>query len=103
MVLTEKKQSAGASSALKTSNLDHRGIVVALCKDLRIAKRIDERLGVNPDRKISPETAIVAMIINVLGYTNRTLYMSGRFFSSKPVELLLGHGIKAADTTDYTL
>jgi transposase len=43
------------------------------------------------------------MIINGLGFTNRTLYLAHRFFESKPIEKLLGVDLKAIDITDHAL
>lgn len=88
---------------LTTANMDHHGLVAALCKDLQITKRIDKRLLPDASRKVSPGVGVVAMIINGLGYTNRTLYMSDHFFASKPIERLLGPHLQAEDLTDHTL
>ena len=88
---------------IQTANMDHHGLVAALCKDLKIAERIDERLEFDPQRKVSPGQAVVAMILNGLGFTNRRLYLTHQFFASKPIERLLGSGICAEDLTDYTL
>ena len=88
---------------INTANMDHHGIVAALCKDLQIAERIDKRLFPDVNRKVSPGQGVVAMIINGLGYTNRTLYMSHHFFASKPIDRLLGGNIQAEDLTDHTL
>ncbi len=88
---------------LSTSNLDHHGIVGSLCKDLQIAARIDKYLKPDAKRKVSPGQGVVAMIINGLGYTGRTLYMSNQFFANKPLERLLGANIRAEDLTDHTL
>jgi transposase len=45
----------------------------------------------------------MAMIINGLGFTNRTLYLAHRFFESKPIERLLGVNLQATDITDHAL
>lgn len=39
---------------IQTTNMDHHGLIAVLCKDLKIAKRIDERLEFDPQRKVSP-------------------------------------------------
>ena len=91
------------SDNIETMSLDHHGIVAGICKELKIAERINEKMKVHKDRKVSPGQAVVAMIINGLGFTNRRLYLSHQFFANKPVEILLGEGIKAEDITDYTL
>jgi transposase len=88
---------------IQTAALDHLGLVAAICKDLKIAQRIDDRLPCNAQRKVSPGRAIIAMILNGLGFTNRRLYLTSQFFESKAVERLLGPDVSAKDITDYTL
>src|SRR5271156_5692349 len=88
---------------IETANMDHHGLIAALCKDLKRAERIDERLEFDPQRKVSPGRAVVAMILNGLGFTNRRLYLTHQFFASKPIERLLGSDLCAEDLTDYTL
>ncbi len=73
---------------IQTVTMDHHGLVAAICHDLKIAEKIDRRLSPDPQRKVSPGIASLAMIINGLGFTNRTLYLAHRFFESKPVERL---------------
>jgi transposase len=92
-----------ATDAIQTLPLDHHGLVAAVCKDLRIAERIDACLKVHKDRKVSPGQAVVALILNGLGFTNRRLYLTPQFFKSKPVERLLDAPIQAEDLDDYTL
>jgi transposase len=92
-----------AGEEVQAQAMDHHGLVAAVCKDLKIAERINKRLNVDPQRKVSPGQAVVAMILNGLGFTNRRLYLSHQFFASKPVEQLLGEGICATDITNHTL
>jgi transposase len=88
---------------IQTITMDHHGLVAAVCQDLGIAERINNRLLPNSQRRVSPGIAAVAMIINGLGFTNRTLYLAHRFFESKPIERLLGVDLKARDITDDAL
>ena len=84
--------------------MDHHGLVAAVCKDLGIAKRIDERLNRrDPRRIVSAGTAAVAMILNGLGFTNRRLYLTPQFFESKPIERLLEGNISAENLDDNAL
>ncbi|MGA8164978.1 MAG: IS1634 family transposase [Waddliaceae bacterium] len=92
-----------SQEGIRTAAMDHHGLVAALCHDLKIAERIDRRLAPDHQRKVSPGIASIAMIINGLGFTNRTLYLTHRFFESKPIERLLGRGLKPKDLTDHTL
>lgn len=88
---------------IQTTALDHHGLVAAICQDLKIAQRIDDRLHPNMQRKVSPGKAVMAMILNGLGFTNRRLYLTHQFFESKAIERLLGQDLDAKDITDYTL
>lgn len=92
-----------AGEEIETLSMDHHGLVASVCKDLRIAERIDGRLGAESGRVVSAGQAVVAMILNGLGFTNRRLYLTHQFFESKPVSRLLDADIAAKDLTDYTL
>ena len=92
-----------AGEEVQSMTMDHHGLVAAVCRDLGIAKKIDQRLSRDPQRVVSPGQAVVAMILNGLGFTNRRLYLTHQFFQTKPIEHLLGVKIKAEDLTDYTL
>lgn len=89
---------------IQTLNMDHHGIVAAMCKDLGLSEKIDSRIGSqDPRRKVSPGKAVVAMILNGLGFTNRRLYLTHQFFATKPIERLLDAPIQSSDITDHTL
>ena len=92
-----------AGEEVDTLSMDHHGLVAAVCKDLKIAERIDARLGIEAGRVVSAGQAVVAMILNGLGFTNRRLYLTHQFFETKPVSRLLDADIEAKDLTDYTL
>ena len=92
-----------APSELQSFPLDHHGLIASVCKDLKIAERIDALLPVHQDRVVSPGCAVVALILNGLGFTNRRLYLTPQFFASKPVERLLDAPISAQDLNDYAL
>src|SRR6185437_706261 len=92
-----------SSGDVESLSLDHHGVVAGICKELKIAERVNTKLKTRDERIVSPGQAVVAMIINGLGFTNRRLYLSHQFFANKPIEILLGEGLKAEDITDYTL
>jgi transposase len=93
-----------AGEEITTLAMDHHGIVAAMCKELKVACRIDEKIHDNDKRQpVSPGQAVVAMILNGLGFTNRRLYLTHQFFDGKPVERLLDAEISAGDLTDHTL
>ena len=64
---------------------------------------IDEQLGENKSTKISAGLVVKAMILNGLGFINSPLYLFSKFFEDKPLEHLLGEGIKASDLNDDRL
>ena len=43
---------------IQTTNMDHHGLVAALCKDLKIAERTDEKIKADSQRKVSPGKAV---------------------------------------------
>src|SRR5215472_11605234 len=55
------------------------------------------------ENRVSVGTATVAMILNGLGFSNRQLYLVPQYFATKPVEHLLGVGIKAEMLNDDCL
>ena len=65
---------------VETQVLDHHGLIVATCEDLRLAERIDRRLAGCGERIVSFGKACVAMVLNGLGFTNRPLYLTPRIF-----------------------
>lgn len=91
------------SETKSIKNLDHLGIIAGICDELNLVGIIDRLIPSNSRQKVSHGTSIKAMIINGLGYTERTLYLTPDFYSDKPVEHLLGLGIKASYLNDDCL
>lgn len=54
-------------------------------------------------RQVSVGHCVKAMILNGLGFVNRTLYLMPHFFKDKPVERLLGRDIQAEHLNDDAL
>ena len=93
-----------APTNYNTYTLDHLGLVAGMCEELEISTIIDGLLPQDfKQRTVSIGQAVKAMIINGLGFTQRTLYLMPDFFRSKPVERLIGSGIEATDLNDTTL
>jgi len=87
-----------ASSNETTFTLNHLGIAAGIGKELKIAERINKRIGASQkSRIIQPETAVEIMIVNGLGFTDSRLYLTPLFYQDKPTELLFGKGFKAED------
>jgi transposase len=79
---------------IRSERLDHLGIVAGVCQEIGLAEYLDARAGPR-EQQVSVGTATVAMILNGLGFSNRRLYLVSQFFATKPVEHLLGPGIRA--------
>lgn len=91
-------------SSITTEVIDHHGLVAAVSRDIGISEKINRRIGSkDPRRKIQPGLAVVAMIINGLGFTNRRLYLTPQFFQSKAVEFLFEEKVQSEDFSDHTL
>jgi transposase len=82
--------------------LDHLGIVAGVCQEIGLAAWLDAQDPGNR-QQVSVGTATVAMILNGLGFNNRQLYLVPQYFANKPVEHLLGAGIKAEMLNDDCL
>lgn len=96
--MSEKPQ----ESEYQTERLDHLGIVAAVCREAGIAAWLDAQAA-ESRREVSVGTAVVAMILNGLGFANRQLYLVPQYFANKPVEHLLGEGISADMLNDDCL
>jgi len=81
-------------------NLDHLGIIAGIIDELEIEKIVNERLGTNQKEKITAGQIVKAIIMNGLGFVSAPLYLFPQFFQDKPVEKLLGEGIKAEYIND---
>ena len=86
-----------------TKSLDHHGLVAEFCKEIELAKIIDNAVKSPEGRKISFGQLFVAMMINGLGFTGRTLHMYSEYFSDKPLDRLIGPNIEAKEINDDAL
>ncbi len=86
-----------------TKSLEHHGLVAGFCKEINLANIIDQALGTSEHRQVSFGNLFVAMIINGLGFTGRTLHMYSEYFSDKPLDRLIGPNIKAEHINDDAL
>jgi transposase len=77
-----------------SKDLGHLGIVAAVCREIGLADEIDRIVGVDPRQKVTCGEAVVAMVLNALGFVDRSLYLFPEFMETKPVELLIGEGLK---------
>jgi transposase len=87
-----------------SKSLDHLGIVSGMIDELDLVEMLDSLLETDgKTRAVSMGLLIKALILNGLGFTQRTLYMVSSFFSDKPIELLLGEGIESSQLNDTVL
>jgi transposase len=88
---------------ISTYTLNNLGLVAGTCKELRIAEFVDSLIPPDPQQKVTTGQAVVAMIINGLGFSNRSLYLFPQFFEKKPVDILIHQGLTADDLNDDTI
>ena len=89
-------------STFTTESIDHLGIVAGICHQIGIVETTDTFIG-QTNRKVSVGQAVVAMILNALGFVSRPLYLTPEFFSNKPVSLLIHPQLQASDFNDDSL
>lgn len=89
----------------KTESLGHLGLVAATIQELGLVNKINQRLPLEMEKggKISHGHRSAALLLNGLGYTTRTLYLSPHFFENKPLDLLLGIPASYEDFNDDML
>jgi len=74
-----------------------------MCKELNIAEIVNNHIVTGDQRTLSHGDAVVAMILNGLGFTGTPLYMSPQYFEDKPIAQLLGKDIEAKSINDIAL
>lgn len=79
------------ATGVSTESIDHLGLVAGMIEELGIDRLIDELLPSN--KELSHGKAVAAMILNGLGYANKRLYLTPRFFEKKACSILLGEDI----------
>jgi transposase len=87
-----------------SKTLDHLGLVAGMCREIGISELIDTHCpSESEDQIVSTGKVLEAMILNGLGFVNKRLYLISHFFQDKPVEFLLGEGLKAEYFNDDRL
>jgi len=92
-----------SSTQYTSKNLDHLGLVAGFCQEAGIADIINATLGVSSRRQVNYGQLFVAMILNGLGFTGRTMHMYSEYFEDKPLSRLIGDGINAEHINDDAL
>ncbi|PXF52670.1 MAG: hypothetical protein C4B56_04915 [Candidatus Methanophagaceae archaeon] len=67
-------------------------------QEIGLADEINGIVGVDSRQKVTCGEAVVAMVLNALGFGDRTLYLFPEFMGTKPVEILIREGLKAEDS-----
>lgn len=87
----------------KSKRMDHLGIVAAVCKEVGLVERIDGIIKPNPQQKVTTGEAVMAMVINALGFVSKPLYLFPDFMDNKAIDLFFNKDLKAEDFNDDTL
>ena len=89
---------------LGSRRLDHLGLVAGMYDELGVGELLDELIDQDHERRtVSVGQAVKAMVLNGLGFTNRTLYLATQFFRNRPTERLIAPGIEPEHLHDDTL
>lgn len=88
---------------MQVENLDHLGLIAGVIDELGLVELTNGELKTHKLQQISPGQVVKAMILNGLGFVSAPLYLFSEFFAGKPVEHLLGPGIKAEHLNDDRL
>ena len=86
----------------ESQELNHLGIIAGVCFEIGLIKEIDEYVP-STEREVSIGEAVQSMILNAMGFINRPLYLSPKFWENKPVETLIRVGLEAEDLNDDSL
>ena len=82
--------------------IQHLGIISGICDECRLAALIDLHIE-QKHGKVTVGRAVQAMILNALGFTGRALYLTPRFYTSRPIDVLVGSGLEARELNDASL
>jgi transposase len=88
--------------SFETKRIDHLGIVAGICHEIGLIEITDQAVGPS-ERKVCCGDAVLAMVLNALGFTSRALYLMPQYLDNKPVDLLIRPGLEAADFNDDSL
>ncbi len=94
---------SGDNMKYASKSLDHLGIVAGVCKEIGLVETIDDIIGVDDQQIVTTGESVMAMVINALGFVSKPLYMFPDFMETKPVKVLFGNDLEAADFNDDTL
>ena len=92
-------------NGVRTESIDHYGLVMGMIEELGIMNVVDQELPTKSKSKIVTHgMAVAAMILNGLGYANKQLYLTPRFFEKKALkQLFKSNDIEAKHFNKETL
>lgn len=83
--------------------MDHLGLVAGVARKIRLVETIDEWIPPAPQRGVTVGEAVLALVLNGLGFVSRPLYLTPAFFETKPVGRLIREGVTEEDLNESTL
>jgi len=86
-----------------SKDLDHLGIVSAMCDEINLVNIIDQLIPPDPRAIITTGESVKLMVINGLGFTSRPLYLEAQFYASNPIERFLGRPCASEEVSDDRL
>jgi hypothetical protein len=78
------------------------GSWLAYARNISLIEQIGGKVKTS-ERKVSCGKGTQAMILNALGFVGRALYMTPGYLNNKPVDLLIGPDMRAANFNDGAL
>ncbi len=84
-------------------NIDHLGIVSAICDEIELVDEIDRIIGVNPMQKVTTGEAVKMMVLNALGFVSRPIYMYPDFIENKSMCRFFRPELVPEDFNDDTI
>ncbi|RKZ89649.1 MAG: IS1634 family transposase [Candidatus Parabeggiatoa sp. nov. 1] len=89
---------------IESKTLNHLGLVAGMYDELGIGNIIDEAIEQDEEKRfVSIGKAVKAMVLNGLGFVNQRRHDFPKFFQDKPVERLIGEGIKAEQLNEHVM
>lgn len=89
---------------VETKRLDHLGLIAGFCKKIDLEKQLNLLLPkTRGDVKLTSGEAILAMILNGLGFRERRLYLTAHFYKDKATEQLFGNKFNINNLNDDVL
>ena len=83
--------------------IDHLGIVSGVVRKIRLVELIDQMIPPAPQRGVTAGEAVLALVLNGLGFVSRPLYLTPAYFETKPVGTLIRPGLTEEDLNEFTL